>query len=376
LYDVEYKLLRYIQNEQKETELVEEYYQSKWIDQTVKVEPFIKTGYSRFTIIPFMHTPRKSDGAGRRPMGIPARVKSSQDLRNILRSIMLDVAKGSTKHLAIITGARDSDVKNWDSEAAKPNGHIAIPNENARVHFVPDRQLPPSLVQFDQMNRLSFDENAGDYAPERGQNDGDLSGKAISLLNAKGQLGQFVARENLEASFEEIGNLIIETIRGKMTNPFVLYDILDGEELEVHYNTPIQMLPPDYQPNPMEVVDEEGMINNVKYFPQSGSEVKIDLNAAEKEQQEQQKAMIAFERQILSRKDFTKALYPEEWIDLYKNKTLEDQALQLVEKIMQGGPEFAQLANEQIDRLASIMQQQQQQQQRQPQGAPANRVTA
>jgi hypothetical protein len=234
---------------------------------------------------------------------------------------------------------------------------VAIPNENARVHFIPDRQLPPSLVQFDQMNRMSFAENAGDYAPERGQNEGDLSGKAIQLLNAKGQLSQFVARENLESAFEDLGDLIIETIKTKMTNPFVLYDILDGEEVEVHYNTPIQMLPMDYQPNALEGVDENGVINNVENFPQNGSEVKIDLNAAEKEQMEQQKALISYERQILSRKDFTKALYPQDWVDIYKNKTIEDQALQLVEKIMQGGPEFAQLAADQIDRLAAMIEQ-------------------
>jgi hypothetical protein len=269
---------------------------------------------------------------------------------------MLEVAKGSTKHLALFFGVRDSEIKHWDREADKPFGRIAIQNENAKVVFVPDKPLPPSLIQLDQMNRMSFDENAGDYAPERGDTGGqDLSGKAIALLQNKGQLSQFTARENLEASFEELGNLIIETLKIHMTNPFVLYDSVDGEELEIHYNTSVDLLDPNYQPNQMETVDEEGVINNVLKFPQYGATVKIDLNKEMKKQEDLNKALAAFERGVLSMKDFLKALYPENWSELYANKMTEDQAMQIVKELIDGGPEFMQVAAEQIERLKIIM---------------------
>jgi hypothetical protein len=362
LYDMEYKYTSRETNTTGEITTVDKYFEAKYVGKTVKVEPFTDTGYSRFTILPFFHSPRKSEVYGLRPMGIPMRVKSSQDLRNILRSIMLEVAKGSTKHLSVIIGARDSELKNWDKEAAKSFGRVAIQNENAKVIFVPDKPLPPALVQLDQMNRMSFDENAGDYAPERGETGGqDLSGKAIALLQNKGQLSQFTARENLESTFEELGNLIIETLKTKMTNPFTLYDSIDGEESEVHFNTPLNLLPPDYQPNKLEVVGEDGVINSVENFPEYGATVTIDLNAEMKKQADLEKAMIAFERGVLSMKDLLRALYPEKWSELYANKMSEDQAMQIVKDLIDGGPEFMQVAAEQIERLKQILSTKQQQ---------------
>lgn len=355
LYDIEYKMTRFVTNDQGQKELRDQYFMAKYIGRTVKVEPMKPTGYNRFTIVPLLHTPRKSSAKARRPMGVPAKVKSSQDLRNVLRSIMLEVVKSSTKHLTIITGASKQEVKDFHKEAAKPMGIVAIENPEARIHTVPDRPLPASIIQFDQINRLSFDENAGDYAPERGQNEGDLSGKAIALLQNKGQLSQFVARENLEAGFEELGELIMETVKTKMTNPFILYDTIDGEEHEIHYNYPVEVLGDQYQPNKYEVVSQNGIINDVNEFPSSGATVKIELDAEGKQAYNEQKAVLSFDKGVLSRKDFTKELYREKWFEIYQNKTLESEALQLVEKIMSGGEEFAQLAAEQIDRLQSIL---------------------
>ena len=103
IYEVEYSRVEIFENANGLTEERRVFYQTKYANETTELEPLTKTGFSIFTTVAALHTPRKSEKYGKRPMGVVRRVKSSQDLRNILRSILLEVTKKSTKQLTIIT---------------------------------------------------------------------------------------------------------------------------------------------------------------------------------------------------------------------------------------------------------------------------------
>ena len=309
----------------------ERYYIVLIINKAVIVEGPQPTGYPDFRMGPFIHTPRKDVGKGKMPFGPVRLTAQTQNQKNILASIMQDIVKKDIKKLAIIAGGTVEDEVKYKQEASKEHGVLVLSSPDARVMFAPQTGLAPSLLQMKEMIDHRFDEATGKYAPQRGDIQGQLSGKAIAYLNSGGIESEYVAQNHLESGFTALARAIYHSIKNELNQPFKVFTEIDGKEREIYYNSDVGPDDDYHVPGPR--VYELSGINMEVY-------AEVIMNSLQMEQAEQNKALVAYGQGLLAKIDTIKALYPKSYAEKYDNLLAQDQAMQLMNTMMQQGPEF------------------------------------
>ena len=377
LYEIEFKETRLVAEEIKEgknkgkTIKLEKdvYFIVKLINKTVVVEGPEPTGYPLFRLIPMIHTPRKDvdNEFGRYPFG-PLRLTSqTQDMLNVLASIIHEVGKASVKNLAIIFGATVDEMTEYKLKAAQVDGVLGILNINARVEWAPRSEISPALLQEKAMVEHRFDSSTSDYKPAKGDVEGDLSGKAIGMLKEGGVAGEYTAQTHLEYSFSQLSKCLIHCITTEMNTPFYIISKIEGDEKTIHYNTMGAGTEEDDEYN---VKGEDGVINDMSSFDMQHMKIstEIQMNVAQQQNVEIQKAVMAHDRQAMAPIDFLKALFPKRYYEIWKNVQKHNEAMALLQKFAEKGPDFVEavkqimdLPLEQIEQMFGGAQQPQQQ---------------
>jgi len=315
-------------------------------DRTQMVSPPKKTGFSNFTLIPVIHTQREASTT--EPFGVMELTDQKQDNINVIKSVMYQAVKDEIKNLTILVGASHQEELKVKREAKKINGFIALRNDKARVFEVKGSGIAVALIQWYEMERRSFDEISGRYGPEKGAIDGELSGKAVIALQNRGTVPELVAKAHLQDSFSQMSMLVMECIVKKMSGrPFAIERLIDGKKRMVYYNTNKEDLPRGFNPkeDPYSIITTDGNIDIVNDLrkvdlDKIDLDIEVVMNVIGWEQAEANKALLSFQNGIMSRLDTTKKLYPTEWKAFYENKSLEGQAQQMVQDLMELGDEF------------------------------------
>ncbi len=306
----------------------DEFFMGKCINKTVMVKPekqerfVVRSRYKRFTIIPVIHTPRLL--TNKYPFGPVLRIKDTQDQLNISASVILDAVKASIKMPIATTGARIADEAAIKSELAKPDGFVNFEGANVKVHQIYAQPLVRPVVEWHQMSRHRFDEISGKFAPDRGEVSGDLSGKAISLLQYKGIEPEYVMRSHIEASLSELGNVLLEIIKDKMQSPFTITRKMDNKEQPISFNS------------------FEGSGDNLSglNLDEVDFKVEVNMNIAQQRDFDMNKAILMRNNGALALQDFEKIMYPDTWQEKLANVTKENKAMQMVEMLKEATPEL------------------------------------
>lgn len=358
LYEIEFRETRLVSEEIKEGENAGEsiklekdvYFIVKLINKTVVVEGPEPTGYPIFRLIPMIHTPRKdvNNEYGRYPFG-PLRLNSqTQDMINVLASIIHEVVKAGVKNLAIITGATEEEVAEYKVKAALTDGVLAINNPNAKIEWAPLREISTALLQAKEIAEHRFDSTTSDYKPAKGDIQGDLSGKAIGLLKEGGVAGEYTAQTHLEYAFSQLSKCMIHCITTEMNTPFHIISKVEGDEKTIHYNTTGVETQEDDEYN---VKDEKGVINDMSSFDMQHMKIstEIQMNVAQQQNVEIQKAIMAHDRQMMAPVDVLKALFPKRYYEIWKNVQKHNEAMALLQKFAEKGPEFVEAVKQIMD---------------------------
>lgn len=341
-----YKILDMEILQRQEVELqiqVPIFFNSVVVGQTVIVENPKPTGYSGFTIIPAHHTMRLS--TNKYPHSNVPLLKDSQDMINMLFSILTEVAKAAPKIVPFITGATDDEIARAKKEIGKPKGLVYFTNPTARVVFPPTPELPNSIVQFLDMQLAILDRIGADYSPSRGEVEGDISGRAIAFLQSRDDLTQYVQKKHIEHSFVELFRRMFECAVSKMSEPFSIYSEIDGQERKIFFNTPADDA--EYQQYLGSVEDEdekssednlhtftEGLINNLSRMKVPEIKVDVQLNVFQKKAEEIEKAQLALNSQMLAPIDYHKAMYPDRYQEIHENWVEFNSANQILQTLI------------------------------------------
>lgn len=349
LYEIEFKETREISETIKEGENAgksiklekDVYFIVKIINQTVVVEGPEPTGYPCFRLIPMIHTPRKdvNNEFGRYSFG-PLRLNSqTQDHLNVLSSIIHEAVKADIKNLTILVGANPDEEANYKLEAAKTNGLVVIQNPNAKIEWAPRPGISPALLQAKEMTEHRFDVATSNYGPSRGETQGDLSGKAIGLLQDTGIAGEYTAQSHIEYAFTQLSRCILHCITKEMDTPFYIISQIEGEEKAVHYNSTGVETQENDEYN---VAGEKGVVNDMGSLdmPHMKIRTEVQMNVVAQQNIEIQKAVMAHDRQTMAPVDFLKALFPKRYYEIWKNMQKHNEALALMQQMAEKGPEF------------------------------------
>ena len=355
LYIVEYRETVFEEEDGIEVEK-EVYYKAKVINKTVVVEEPKKTGYSRFTLIATIHTPRMQTST--EPFGTVLPVIQTQDIMNATGSAAYEVLKSDIKNLFVVLGGTDDEVAVAKRDLAKPN---ALVNFKSATNFqqVKSLGLSPAMLQLYEWRRKAFDEISGRYAPEKGASEQALSGRAIAFLQNRGITPELTKKAHLEYALSELGFLLIECAIKKMSEqPFAVDRVVDGRKRKLYYNYKKEDLG-DVEIDEYNVLDEEGYINHLVGIDidEIDLEIKIRMNAQEEEAFEANKAMNAFQAGLLPMKTTLKKLYPKRGEEYYEAKMNETQAMQVM-KMMEENPEVGQMVMKGMQEMITIQEMQ------------------
>jgi hypothetical protein len=358
LYEIEFRETKLVEEEIKEGENKgkriklekDVYYIVKVINKTVVVEGPEPTGYPCFRLIPLIHTPRKDveNAYGRYPFG-PLRLTSqTQDYLNVLTSMIYEAVRADLKNLAILKGATADEESQYKLEAAKTDGVVSLQNPNASVEWAPRPGIAKNLLEAREIAEHKFDATVDQYAPSRGEATGDMSGKAINLLQIHGVAGEFTAANHLEYSFTQLSRCILHCVTNEMNTPFYIISEVEDDEKTIHYNsTGVEVEDGDEY----NIASEQGVINDMQSYdmPHMKIRTEVQMNVQQEQQVEIQKATMAHDRQTMAPIDFLKALFPKRYYEIWKNMKKHNQALQLMAQIAERGPEFMQQVKEIMD---------------------------
>jgi len=331
--------------EEKTKVEIDRYWQADMVNRTELAEKMKPTGFSRFRLQPVIHTPRIQ--AQSYPMGIAKLMKGKQDQINTVGSVALEAVKSDIKNLLILVNVPTDQQKILEREAAKTNGIAAVHGQNVQIIQAERKGISPAIMEWYMWQRKSFDEVSGRYAPERGATDVGLSGKAIGLLQSRGQVPELTKKVHLEYAFTEMANVILECIGKKMSKqPFEITRSVEGAEQTIMFNTDhdsSQQLNEQFSTVSGNIVNDLSQVD----IDEIDISAKVVMDTLGRDSLEANKALVAQEAGLLSRKDTTKKLYKEEWKELMDNKNEEDQALQILSALMKTGPEnIAMLASQ------------------------------
>jgi hypothetical protein len=346
------------QGNQKKIRIEEDrYFLVKVVNETLVVEGPVDTGYPTFRLIPVIHTPTKSATFGGYPFGPPFLFSDSQDHLNVIKSMMLEAIKSDIKTFAVFSGATAKELAEYDAEAGKMHGKISLKGESAKVMWAPKTGLAPALVQMYEIMSHSIDTITGKFAPERGEIKGDISGRAINLLQSQGIASEYVGQAHIESSLTDLATVILHSMKTDMQFPFYIDTTVDGttKQQRVYFNYNPELL--DEQTgvldNPLNVIDENAsMINNLKNM-QFEPIVEVELNSIQQQQVNIQKAMALSQQQKLATEDLLKTMYPKDWAEKYENLQSENTIIGLVTKMNELlGPEQVQQIMAMVDQMA------------------------
>lgn len=317
----------------------EEFFIGKNINKTVMVAPptqkeiIVPSRFKRFSMIPVFHTPRIETKMY--SFGPVWRLKDTQDQLNIISSVLLDSVKASIKMQAIITGATEDEQIAIKADLAKPDGIGFLRSPQAKVNMLYAPPLERALVELYGITHHRFDSIAGRFAPDRGEATGDMSGKAIQLLQFRGAEPEYVMKAHVETALSELGNVILECIKYKMKYPFSI-NVQEGkEEKQINYNQPGNEL------------------SNIN-LDDIDFKIEVEMNVLQNREFEMNKAILMRNSQALSLQDYLQTMYPDTWVEKLQNVMQENQAIALVEKLKETPPELQQGIMQQIDQIIQL----------------------
>ena len=336
----------------------DKFYQAIMVNRTELAEKGKPTGFNRFRIIPVIHTPRLMNK--KYPMGVGLLMTGTQDQINVVGSVALDAVKAEIKNLLILLNTTKDQENRVKQEASKTNGVVALTGNDVRVVQAQRQGISPALLQWYEWKRRSFDEISGRYAPEKGATDGDLSGKAIGLLQMKGAVPELTKKLHLEYAFSEMASVVLECINGKMSKqPILIEREIDGEEMKIPYNMPLDevrarkvKIDEEYM-----VVGQDGIVNDLSKIDVDDIdlEVEVVLDTYGKEQFEANKALTARGQGLMGVQDTLKKLYPNEWRDLLDGLMKESQAMKILGQLQKMPPEALANISQQADEIENLM---------------------
>lgn len=358
LYEIQFKKVSYdnIEDDDEDPvyEEIEEYYVAKVINKTVVVEQPRKSRFKRFTIIPVIHTPRTK--TFKYPFGMVERLQDTQDQLNVTSSVILEAVKTSIKMQAIVTGAKGTDEAKLRRDLTK-TGIGFVDSAQAKVNPLAIQPLVRPVVEWHEMTRRRFDEISGDWQGGEAVR-GEMSGKAISLLQFRGSVPEYVNKSHIENSLVEMGWVILECIFEKMKEPFSIDRKINGQDKKIYYNTPVKPEMNLEQGDGYNVVDRAGLVNNMESeaenMPVMELDVDVEMNVLQNQELEMNKAILMRGQRAISLEDFIKIMYPESWKDKLDKILAEDKAMKLVQKIQEVSPELVDVAMNQIDQFIQL----------------------
>jgi len=182
---------------------------------------------------------------------------------------------------------------------------------------------------------LSFDEQSGRYAPERGATEQELSGVAIAQLQERGKTPELTKKFHIEFALSQVVFLIIECAVRKMAKqPFNMERNIDGQKKKLHFNTRSADIP-GFKADEYNIVDDDGIVNNLLKIDPDEIEISVDITMDKKQNEsfEANKAIALSQMNKLSTLDLYKVMYPADYRDKYENLVAEQKAMQIVEMI-------------------------------------------
>lgn len=354
LYEIQCKRT-IIENDEE----IDEYYLVKSINNQLLVKSknqdkfVVKSRWNRFTIIPIIHTPRIFKY--KYPIGPVARMKDTQDQLNISSSVINEAVKASIKMQAIIAGVKEDEQALIRTQLADPNGVAFLKNPNAKVTPMFAQPLVRPVVEYHQLVRHRFDEISGKFAPDRGEISGDLSGKAISLLQYRGMEPEIVNKAHIEYSLCQLGYCIMECITEKMKSPFNITKIVEGQQRKIYYNTPF-MESEAQDDDEYNYVDDNSYINRMENANLADMElkIKVEMNLQQQKEFEMNKAILMRNGGNLSLEDFLKAMNPDTWKENLDSLAKENKAAELINLFKEVPPELLDEAMNQMKQFIQI----------------------
>ena len=331
IYEIEFKRIEKIENL-----FVDVFYHAKIGNTNVLLDSIKPTGFHRFTGIPVIHTPCEETSIY--PNGVMALIMPTQDSINVLSSISNDSVKSDIKNFRYTVGASPEEEAKVKNELTKTDGYVNFQNTTERdpVRGLESRGISKSVIELYRWKRQAFEDITRQYEPSRGQATG-LSGKAVIALQQGGILPEFPKKDHFEYATGEVGECLIECIALKMgEQPFSITSKIDGNKTKIRFNT-------EGKEEDEYNINENGMINDLTKIDIDDIDISVEVNMNEigRKEMEANKALICRNAGLLSRVDTTKEIYPVKWKEYYENKTNEDQAAMLMEKLAQN-PEVMQ----------------------------------
>lgn len=343
IYEIEFKRIEKIGGL-----YVDVYYHSKVGNTNVLLEPVKPTGFHRFTGIPVIHTP--CEEVSIYPNGVMDLIIPTQDSINVLSSISNDSVKSDIMNFRYTVGASPEEETKVKNELSKTNGYVNFQNTTERdpIRKLDSTGISRSVVELYRWKRQAFEDITRQYEPSRGQASG-LSGKAVIALQQGGVLPEFPKKDHFEYALSELGSCILECISMKMgEQPFSIDSKVDGEKKKIHFNT-------EGREDDKYNINEGGLINDLTKIDIDDIDISIEVNMNEigRREMEANKALICRNAGLLSRLDTTREIYPIKYKEYYENKTNEDQAAALMEKLAQN-PEVMQEVAAGLDKIEMI----------------------
>lgn len=334
LYFIEIKRVEF-ENKDGIVEEVDRYYWCKIINKDVMVESPRRSGFGRFTILPTIHTPR--EWSKRDPMGAVYIIKQTQDLLNSVGSLAYEGVKSAISKFYFAKGVTQREADEIQKNITTPGGFAWANSPGANVEILQGSGISRDIVEWYKWKRLSFDEQSGRYAPERGASEQELSGVAIAQLQQRGKTPELTKKTHFQYALSEVVMLFIECAAKKMSEqPFNIERPIEGEKRKLYFNTRREDVP-GFKPDEYNVVDKDGIINNLLGVDADEIDVSIDLNMNQNDREafDANKALMMANMGKLSTIDLFKAIYPVDYKEKYDNMMKEQKAMQIVEMISQ-----------------------------------------
>lgn len=314
------------------------------------------TGYDGYTIIPSLNVYRRTNELNWPASNVHMQV-DRQDSINVQESLILEALKTIAKNNYIISapgGVRDSDVIEMKRKFGGIGEIIVIKTANASVQEMRSGGIPPALLQKLNIDLQAFDDSGSTGDPDRGQGEVQRSGRAEIALQTRADLPMVIPKLHLENGLNQLFLRLTEMIVRKMTKPFAIDRVIDGQERQIRFNYPVGQNErvEDGRIDELHVVTErEGqqIINSLSDFKIPRIKVDVEMNVLGKENTEIQKAFAMFEKQQLAPIHLHKAVYPKKWQETFEEAQKWNQAMAFMQKLAEMGPEAMQAATEMVD---------------------------
>lgn len=321
------------------------YYMTTYINKTIEVQKPVPTGYPCFRLVPMIHTPRRDrDAFGCYPMGLYKKLAQQQDQMNITASVVLDAVKSSIKNLTIVRGQTmdaDDEIK-AKLEVGKTDGFINLKNPNSRLEQFAGHEISPALLQWHQWQRQAYDDVKGSSSQAQqfqSAASGQLSGTAINNLQFAGTMPEYAKKPNIEFALKSLSLCIFHYIKTSMGQPFSITREIEGKEQGINFNS---------------VGSEENQLSELGF---TDVKLEVEFNTQQTKEMELNKALILSQNGKLSDKDLMQAAYPNSWIEKLTRSTEQNQAMALVQEMIDiGGEDFVNFIGQEMQKYKGAFQ--------------------